>query len=101
MKKDVDARDKRGHDDKFQFRHSGMRLLAQARNPYSRRWLWIPGSLASLAPRNDGFNKETQMTLSYPIASNAAHPAYAKTYYFGSLLTEKYPHLQKQLSAAG
>jgi hypothetical protein len=25
-------------------RHSGMRLLAQARNPYSRRWLWIPGS---------------------------------------------------------
>jgi hypothetical protein len=21
-----------------------MRLLAQARNPYSRRWLWIPGS---------------------------------------------------------
>jgi hypothetical protein len=33
MKKDVDARDKRGHDDKFQFRHSGMRLLAQARNP--------------------------------------------------------------------
>jgi glutathione S-transferase len=29
-----------------------------------------------------------------------AHPAYAKTYYFGSLLTEKYPHLRKQLSAA-
>src|SRR3954469_23582709 len=25
-------------------RHSGMRLLAQARNPYSRWWLWIPGS---------------------------------------------------------
>src|SRR5689334_13772339 len=25
-------------------RHSGMRLLAQARNPYSRAWLWIPGS---------------------------------------------------------
>ena len=22
--------------------HSGMRRLAQARNPYSRRWLWIP-----------------------------------------------------------
>src|ERR1700737_3373426 len=33
--------------------HSGMRLLAQARNPYSRSWLWIPGSLVSLAPRND------------------------------------------------
>jgi glutathione S-transferase len=30
-----------------------------------------------------------------------AHPAYATTYYFGSLLTEKYPHLRKQLSAAG
>src|SRR5712671_7149047 len=26
---------------------------AQARNPYSRSWLWIPGSLVSLAPRND------------------------------------------------
>src|ERR1700736_5611717 len=34
-------------------RHSGMRQLAQARNPYSRSWLWIPGSLASLTPRND------------------------------------------------
>src|SRR5262249_12450893 len=30
-----------------------------------------------------------------------AHPAYARTYYFGSLLTEKYPHLRKQLSGAG
>src|SRR5260370_22416769 len=42
-----------------------MRHWAQARNPYSRRWLWIPGSLAQrkidarinfgarLAPRND------------------------------------------------
>ena len=30
-----------------------------------------------------------------------ARPAYARTYYFGSLLTEKYPHLRKQLSAAG
>ena len=29
-------------------------LDAQARNPYSRSWLWVPGSLASLAPRNDG-----------------------------------------------
>jgi len=28
----------------------GMRHLAQARNPYSRSWLWIPGSLVSLAP---------------------------------------------------
>lgn len=35
------------------------------------------------------------------LAAIEAHPAYAKTYYFGSLLTEKYPHLQKQLSAAG
>src|SRR3954452_15078830 len=24
-------------------RYSGMRHLAQARNPYSRSWLWIPG----------------------------------------------------------
>src|SRR5258707_8921176 len=32
---------------------SWMRHLARARNPYSRSWLWIPGSLASLAPRND------------------------------------------------
>jgi len=43
-----------------------MRLLAQARNPYSLPWLWIPGSLAQrkidarinfaarLTPRNDG-----------------------------------------------
>ena len=43
-----------------------MRLLAQARNPHSRRWSWIPGSLAQrkidassnfvawLTPRNDG-----------------------------------------------
>src|SRR5882672_8061566 len=36
---------------------SGMRLRSaiadlrrQARNPYSRSWLWIPGSLVSLAP---------------------------------------------------
>src|SRR6266403_1928515 len=29
-----------------------MRHLAQARNPYSRSWLWIPGSRKS-APRND------------------------------------------------
>src|ERR1700687_806411 len=34
-----------------------MRHLAQARNPYSRSWLWIPGSLVSLAPRNDEVSK--------------------------------------------
>src|SRR5712691_1231557 len=28
----------------FRDSHSGMRLLAQARNPYSLSWLWIPGS---------------------------------------------------------
>src|ERR1700736_1811792 len=34
-----------GRPGRFSFpRHSGMRLLAQARNPYSRSWLWIPGS---------------------------------------------------------
>src|SRR5260221_4557425 len=32
-------------------------LDAQARNPYSRSWLWIPGSLVSLAPRNDAREK--------------------------------------------
>src|SRR5258708_26847565 len=32
---------------------SWMRRLAQARNPHSRSWLWIPGSLVSLARRND------------------------------------------------
>jgi hypothetical protein len=31
-------------------RHSGMRRLAQARNPYSRWWLWIPGSRQQGAP---------------------------------------------------
>src|ERR1022692_2282928 len=31
-------------------------LDAQARNPYSRSWLWIPGSLVSLTPRNDDDN---------------------------------------------
>jgi hypothetical protein len=25
-----------------------------------------------------------------------AHPAYQPTYYFGSLLTERFPHLRKQ-----
>jgi hypothetical protein len=28
----------------FSIRHSGMRRLAQARNPYSPQGLWIPGS---------------------------------------------------------
>ena len=32
----------------------GRAKIARARNPYSRWWLWIPGSLVSLAPRNDG-----------------------------------------------
>jgi hypothetical protein len=31
-------------------RHSGTRLLARARNPYSRWWLWIPGSPLRVAP---------------------------------------------------
>src|SRR5882672_647139 len=35
------------------WRHSGA-CAARARNPYSRSWLWIPGSFASLTPRNDG-----------------------------------------------
>src|SRR5438445_2174428 len=32
--------------------HRGCARLAQARNPYSRLWLWIPGS-RQRAPRND------------------------------------------------
>src|SRR5713101_2298192 len=39
----------------FNRRHSGMRRLAQARNPYPPSWLWIPGSRKS-APRNDEVN---------------------------------------------
>ncbi len=31
------------------------------------------------------------------LAAIQAHAAYAKAYYFGSLLTEKYPHLRKKL----
>src|ERR1700737_1362008 len=30
--------------------HSGMRRKAQARNPYARSWLWIPGSRLRRAP---------------------------------------------------
>ena len=37
-----------------------MRHLAQARNPYSLQGLWIPGSLASLTPRNDEEDGVTQ-----------------------------------------
>jgi hypothetical protein len=29
-----------------------------------------------------------------------AHPAFVPTYYFGSLLTEKFPHLKKATAAA-
>ena len=34
------------------------------------------------------------------LAAVEAHPAYAKTYYYGSLLTEKYPHLKRSIAAA-
>jgi hypothetical protein len=60
--KDVDARHKAGHDGKktkgrersrpFFFRHSGMRHLAHARNPYSFIVVMDSG-LALRAPRND------------------------------------------------
>ena len=33
------------------------------------------------------------------LAGIRAHPAYERTYYFGALLTEKYPHLKEQLTA--
>jgi hypothetical protein len=39
-----------------------MRHLAQARNPYSLQGLWIPGSLASLALRNDDLLLSLHMT---------------------------------------
>lgn len=47
----------------------------------------------------------TSMWDAYPsvgrwLAAIQAHPAYAKTYYFGSLLTEKYPHLKRGVAAA-
>src|ERR1700730_2393306 len=42
-----------------------MRFLAQARNPYSLSWLWIPGSFASLTPRNDS---EPQHPLRHNVA---------------------------------
>jgi hypothetical protein len=34
----------------FNFRHSGMRLLAQTRNPASHDAVWIPGSALRAAP---------------------------------------------------
>jgi hypothetical protein len=40
-----------------QFSSFGMRVLAQARNPHFLLWLWIPGSLALLAPRNDEWER--------------------------------------------
>src|SRR6266404_5081894 len=43
-----------------------MRLLAQARNPYSLSWLWIPGSLVSLAPRNDGLTRRNERGELFP-----------------------------------
>ena len=49
-------------------RHSGMRLLAQTRNPYSQSWLWIPGSLVSLAPRNDENCFANRVALRHPIS---------------------------------
>src|SRR5450432_3998094 len=56
---------------------SGMRHLAQARNPKSLSWLWIPGSLASLAPRNDeGGLMQTRLskTLILPDGQISASP---------------------------
>src|SRR6267143_4827487 len=53
-----------------------MRHLAQARNPYSRSWLWIPGSLASLAPRNDGNWFQTQHSQDMNMTATAKKPAF-------------------------
>src|SRR5712675_2133059 len=49
---------------------------AQARNPYSRSWLWIPGSLASLAPRNDGNWFQTQHSQDMNMTATAKKPAF-------------------------
>ena len=39
--------------------------MARARNPYSLSWLWIPGWLAALAPRNDVAEKEIPMPITH------------------------------------
>src|SRR5438132_12829386 len=97
-----------------------MRLLAQARNPYSRRawplghsrdrkgnqarllhfrecgkpqgrsWLWIPGSLVSLAPRND----EEMMTDHYD-ALETRDPATREAVLFARL-----PYVLRKAMAA-
>src|SRR5687768_16805159 len=43
---------------RIESRHSG-RAEGAIRNPYSRWWLWIPGSRALLAPRNDSVYNST------------------------------------------
>src|SRR3981081_4755421 len=50
--------------DGYSHRHSRMRRMAQARNPYSRSGLWVPGSLVSLASGMTGYLREwlTRMT---------------------------------------
>src|SRR6266581_2605898 len=55
---------------------SWMCHLAQARNPYSRSWFWIPGSLASLAPRNDGNWFQTQHSQDMNMTATAKKPAF-------------------------
>ncbi len=60
--KDVDARDRRGHDrgEAVRFKnsrsHSGTARKRWTRNPETKRsgCIWIPGSQLSAAPRNDG-----------------------------------------------
>src|ERR1700682_1522447 len=63
--------------------HSGMRHLAQARNPYSRWWLWIPGSIVSLAPRNDDFIFSRMQ--SAPVACPGGHSAMGLAEQLGEL----------------
>jgi hypothetical protein len=48
---------------KFQIVIPGCALLAQARNPYSLQGLWIPGSFASLPPRNDDLKTQSPSTI--------------------------------------
>ena len=64
-------------------RHSGMRPLAQARNPYSRWWLWIAGS-RSCAPWNDPLHKlvacasRRNLSMEMPSAAVPPHPDFCR-----------------------
>ena len=72
--------------------------LADSQITYRQRYVMV----AARAPVVDlvVLDPNNPRSVAYQLDKIEAHQAYAKTYYFGSLLTEKYPHLRKQLSAA-